>query len=79
MVFLAKRFKVDFILDRLAWMCVDRNKRAALMLTAFVEAHEHAQTKIKNFIGVPSSGKVTTSPEEAAVLSESNEAVSCPV
>lgn len=54
-----------------------REKRAVYMLTSFIDAHEHAQSKVHEFISVDVEGEESQqSPEELKVIEESKEAVS---
>lgn len=51
-----------------------REKRAVYMLTSFIDAHEHAQSKVHEFIVADDSD--WQSPEELKVIEESKQAVS---
>lgn len=55
-----------------------REKRAVYMLTSFIDAHEHAQSKVHEFISADVEGEEESqqSPEELKVIEESKEAVS---
>lgn len=53
-----------------------REKRAVYMLSSFIEAHEHAQTKIHSFLGLEDEELEPQTPEEMQVISESKSAVS---
>lgn len=62
----------------LAWFLSRREKRAVYILTSFIEAHEHAQSKIHAFLG---GGAVqddvsAQTPEELRVKTESMALVS---
>lgn len=51
------------------------------MLTSFIDAHEHAQSKVHEFISAEGEdggeeGEIVQSPEELKVIEESKEAVS---
>ena len=56
-----------------------REKRAVYMLNSFIDAHEHAQAKVHEFIAEEGEEEdsYVQSPEELKVIEESKEAVSC--
>jgi hypothetical protein len=53
-----------------------REKRAVYMLTSFIDAHEHAQSKVHEFIVSEEEDEQEQSPEELKVIEESKQAVS---
>ena len=54
-----------------------REKRAVYMLNSFIDAHEHAQKKVHEFIADDEEGEEKVqSPEELKVIDESKQAVS---
>jgi hypothetical protein len=66
------------------WLSKFKGFLVARLLSAFIEAHEHAQRKIHAFLGLGEEGQVESSscdsfgscPEEVVVLEESKQAVS---
>eukprot|EP00600_Ochromonadales_sp_CCMP1393_P001641 CAMPEP_0174982048 /NCGR_PEP_ID=MMETSP0004_2-20121128/16250_1 /TAXON_ID=420556 /ORGANISM="Ochromonas sp., Strain CCMP1393" /LENGTH=1017 /DNA_ID=CAMNT_0016233903 /DNA_START=17 /DNA_END=3070 /DNA_ORIENTATION=- len=59
----------------LGMMEARREKRAVYMLTSFIEAHEHAQAKIHEFVVEDDDEVHIKSPEELKVIAESQQAV----
>lgn len=63
----------------LSFLETRKEKRDVYMLTSFIEAHEHAQAKIHDFLGLDGNvlhkTVVPQTPEEAKVISESKLAV----
>lgn len=55
------------------WVKARKEKRIVYMLTSFIEAHEHAQKKIHDFVGQSEDEMLI--PEEINVISESKAAV----
>lgn len=68
-VFEFTKFKYWF-----GWAKARKEKRVVYMLTSFIEAHEHAQKKIHDFVGETDDDELLI-PEEMHVIAESRGAV----
>ena len=75
-----------FITAPLSFLETRKEKREVYMITSFIEAHEHAQSKIHKFLGIEmdemedepteEQAEQSQSPEELQVIEESKRAVS---
>jgi hypothetical protein len=81
--FPGNNFFSNTVVRFLSFLETRREKREVYMLTSFIEAHEHAQSKIHKFLGLDEeegedgnrTEALPQTPEEAKVIAESSMAV----